>query len=54
MCRVYTVHCGGFILFDDIFRGGSFSQKIESANPAQLAKRANPRYFIMLCVISCE
>ncbi len=32
----------------------SFSQKIESANPAQLAKRANPRYFILLCGISCE
>ncbi len=31
------------------------SQKIESANPAQLSyKRANPRYFIMLYGISCE
>ena len=38
------------------YRGGSFSPKIESASPTQLssAKRANPRYFINLCGISCE
>ncbi len=29
----------------NVTRGGSFSQKIETANP---------RYFIMLCGISCE
>ncbi len=34
--------------------GGTFSPKIELANPAQLSEAANPRYFIMLCGISCE
>jgi hypothetical protein len=37
-----------------MYRCGSFSQKIEPAYTAQLAKRANPRYFILLCGISCE
>jgi hypothetical protein len=34
-------------------RCGSFSQKNESANPTQLSNLANPRYFILLCGISC-
>ncbi len=33
---------------------GVLVRKLSQLTPLTLAKRANPRYFIMLCGISCE
>ncbi len=41
-------------IVDSESKGGSFSQKLSQLTPLSKAKRANPRYFILLCGISSE
>jgi hypothetical protein len=33
---------------------GVFVRKLSQLTPLSYAKRANPRYFILLCEVSCE
>jgi hypothetical protein len=36
------------------FEAGVLVRKLSQLTPLSYAKQANPRYFIMLCGISCE